>query len=122
MQPCLAISYLPVPGGRVDEDEEVLDVLVGEGAAEEQLVQDLDERHEEVLVAAPDRVAVVQLVHLVDRKKITNGYDGMLGSIHKVRTHRGGGGRGPKSVHSKGGCVNLVLRAWPKCVQGGEGV
>ena len=44
-----------------------------------------------------------------------------LGSIHKVRTHRGGGGRGPKSVHSKGGCVNLVLRAWPKCVQGGGG-
>ena len=68
MQPCLAISYLPVPGGRVDEDEEVLDVLVGERAAEQQLVQDLDERHEEVLVAAPDRVAVVQLVHLVGRR------------------------------------------------------
>ena len=54
----------------MDEDEEVLDVLVGERAAEQQLVQDLDERHEEVLVAAPDRVAVVQLVHLVNRKKM----------------------------------------------------
>ena len=54
----------------MDEDEEVLDVLVGERAAEQQLVQDLDERHEEVLVAAPDRVAVVQLVHLVDRRWI----------------------------------------------------
>ena len=52
----------------MDEDEEVLDVLVGEGAAEQQLVQDLDERHEEVLVAAPDRVAVVQLVHLIERR------------------------------------------------------
>ena len=39
-------------------------------------------------------------------------------SIKYVRTE-GEGGRGPKSVRSKGGCVNLVLRPWPKCVQGG---
>ena len=46
-------------------------------------------------------------------------------SIKYVRiegTHRGGGGRGLKSVRSKGGCVNLALQTWPKCVQGGEGV
>ena len=39
-------------------------------------------------------------------------------SIKYVRTE-GEGGRGPKSVRSKGGCVNLVLQTWPKCVQGG---
>ena len=76
MQPWQFGAYIPVPRGRVDEDEEVLDVLVGERAAEQQLVQDLDERHEEVLVAAPDRVPVVQLVHLVQRQMVMN--DGML--------------------------------------------
>ena len=44
-----------------------------------------------------------------------------LGTILKVRTQRGGGGRGPKSVRSKRGCVNLVLCFSPKGVQGGRG-
>ena len=47
---------------------------------------------------------------------------GLGASIKYVRTE-GEGGRGPKSIRSKGGCVNLVLQTWPKCVQGGgEGV
>ena len=41
-------------------------------------------------------------------------------SIKYVRTE-GEGGRWPKCVRSKGGCVNSVLQTWPKCVQGVRG-
>ena len=41
-------------------------------------------------------------------------------SIKYVRTE-GEGGRGPKSVRSKRGCVNLLVYSGSKCVQGGGG-
>ena len=49
--------------------------------------------------------------------------DASLGAILKWRPQWGGEGGGwPKSRHSKGGCVDLVLQISPNCGQGGEGV
>ena len=53
-----------VPGFRIDEDEQLGDIVVFEDADQEQFVDHLEQGDEEHLVAAADGIAIVHLVEL----------------------------------------------------------
>ena len=60
-------------------------------------------------VMALERMVEALNTKIGDLGLVSGYFSAIMGTIHKGRPHQGGRGGWPKSRHSKGGCLDLVL-------------